>query len=49
MSQSKAHHADSPILPMFLSAVLCLGATVHGNPSLLRPVLSLAHTLQHLL
>ncbi len=36
---------DLPILPALNAAVLSLGAAVHGNPSLLRPVLGWVHTL----
>ncbi len=45
MSKTNRRNNDLPILPALNVAVLSLGAAVHGNPSLLRPVLGWVHTL----
>ncbi len=45
MSKTKPAATDLPLLPAFYLALLTLGAAVHGNPAILRPVLGWVHTL----
>ncbi len=49
MPALNSRFADLPLLPALFMAALCLGGAIHQNPNLLRPALSLAHALPHLL
>ncbi len=47
MTQPKSLAINVPLFPALSMALLCLGAAVHGNPTLLRPILTLAGVLPH--
>ncbi len=45
-----AHRStDLPLVPALYLAALSIGAAVHSNPGLLRPVLGWVHTLTSIL
>ena len=48
MTLPNCRSIDLPIFPAMLMALLCIGAAVHQNPTLLRPVLTAAQVLPHL-